>query len=368
VRLELQQALIDRVLAHLAARTTDCAAGERRVSAAEYWSAAHFERERAHIFSALPLPVAPSAALREAGDFVSFELCGRPLVLSRDKTGTLHAHINSCRHRGTRLVTEPRGSAQAFVCPYHGWSYGCDGALTGLPHREHFPGCDREALGLHKLPVFEAAGLVWLHQKPTLADDILALDIGDHVVFDTSERTWNGNWKTFIDGALEAYHFRVLHARSIYPLFFDNVMLFDSLDDHQRIVLPKRTIVGLADDSRSEWRLRAHANLVYLLFPCAAILVQSDHIVVIGLRPLDPDHTHITVTMLIPRHADKPVEYWQKNFRITLAALDEDFSMGERIFVRAGDSQEFVFGRNELALAAFHDSLERRCGRAMTQP
>jgi phenylpropionate dioxygenase-like ring-hydroxylating dioxygenase large terminal subunit len=351
MRIEAQQALIDRVLAHVAARTTDCSAAEMRISAAEYSSAAHFEKERATLFGARPIPVAASPMLANRGDFISFELAGQPLLLSRDKTGTVHAHLNSCRHRGARLVTESRGSAQTFTCPYHGWSYGCDGALTSIPHREHFSGCEREKLGLHALRVFEQGGFVWLNKRPELPADIVELDIENHTVFDTSERIWNANWKTFVDGALEAYHFRVLHAQSIYPLFFDNLMLFDQLGDHQRIVLPKRTIA-------SDRPLRAHANLVYLLFPNAALLVQLDHVVLIVMQPLDVARTRITVTMLTPRDAPKSDDYWRKNFRITLDALDEDFSMGERIFVDG--AHELVFGRNELALAAFHETLRAK--------
>jgi phenylpropionate dioxygenase-like ring-hydroxylating dioxygenase large terminal subunit len=357
MRTELQEALIDRVLAHVAGRTTDCSSAETRISATEYSSAAQFEKERTEVFGALPIPIAASAMLANPGDFVSFELAGKPLLVSRDNNRILHAHLNSCRHRGARLVIESRGSANAFVCPYHGWSYGCDGALSGMPHREHFAACDRKNLGLHAFPVFEEGGVVWLNKKPDLPDDIVALDIENHSVSDKSERVWKGNWKTFIDGALEAYHFRVLHARSIYPLFFDNLMLFDRLGDHQRIVLPKRSITELANIDRADWRLRAHANLVYLLFPNAVLLVQADHVVLIATHPLDADHSRITVTMLIPSNAQKAHDYWRKNFSITQGALDEDFSMGERIFVDG--MHELIFGRNELALAAFHESLGR---------
>jgi phenylpropionate dioxygenase-like ring-hydroxylating dioxygenase large terminal subunit len=374
MRHETQTALIDRALGHVAARTTDLGDAETAIAVERYLSAEHFERERTQLFASVPAPVALSAQLARPGDFMTLDAFGVPLLLTRDRDGALYAHVNSCRHRGTKLVAEPCGSGkQTFVCPYHSWSYGASGALLGIPHQECFATQNRERLGLVDVAARERFGIVWtIPARPEagdplgealagLADELDALALGQHVHFKTWERTWRGNWKLFIDGSLEAYHFRVVHENSIYPLFFDNVMLFDRFGHHERVVLPKRSISELTQAARSEWRLRAHANLVYLLFPNLVLLVQSDHVVAIAVQPVGVAESRISAIMLIPEGSARHVGYWEKNFRITVDTLQEDFAMGERVFdgTRSGTPNHFVLGRNELGIAAFHASLDR---------
>jgi len=43
--------------------------------------------------------------------------------------GQLRAFYNVCRHHAAAVVTEAEGCAKQFRCPYHGWTYGNDGAL-----------------------------------------------------------------------------------------------------------------------------------------------------------------------------------------------------------------------------------------------
>ncbi len=52
------------------------------------------------------------------------------MIIVRDETGTLRAHHNVCRHRGSRICAADRGTTRAFVCPYHQWVYGLDGSCA----------------------------------------------------------------------------------------------------------------------------------------------------------------------------------------------------------------------------------------------
>lgn len=40
--------------------------------------------------------------------------------------------INSCPHRGNKVCFAEAGNARGFVCNYHGWAFGPDGALRGM--------------------------------------------------------------------------------------------------------------------------------------------------------------------------------------------------------------------------------------------
>ncbi|HJU16168.1 MAG TPA: aromatic ring-hydroxylating dioxygenase subunit alpha, partial [Stellaceae bacterium] len=57
-----------------------------------------------------------------------------PVLVVRDTAGTVRAFLNVCRHRGNRLCRADSGNAASFTCAYHGWTYGNDGRLTGVPY------------------------------------------------------------------------------------------------------------------------------------------------------------------------------------------------------------------------------------------
>jgi 3-phenylpropionate/trans-cinnamate dioxygenase alpha subunit len=68
----------------------------------------------------------------------------------RDTAGTVRAFLNVCRHRGNRLCRADDGNAASFICAYHGWTFGNDGRLTGVPNqREAYHGAlNRDDWGL----------------------------------------------------------------------------------------------------------------------------------------------------------------------------------------------------------------------------
>ena len=77
----------------------------------------------------------------------------------------MHALVNSCRHRGSRVteVTQPT-TGRLLVCPYHACSYDLSGKLIGVPRREVFGELDKSALGMVSLSCGErgrSSGLSW---------------------------------------------------------------------------------------------------------------------------------------------------------------------------------------------------------------
>lgn len=53
----------------------------------------------------------------------------------RDASGAINVLENRCAHRGAQFCHEQFGRTEAFVCPYHQWSYDLRGNLTGLAPR-----------------------------------------------------------------------------------------------------------------------------------------------------------------------------------------------------------------------------------------
>lgn len=373
MRPEEQRSLVRRVLAHLDARTTDTAAEPSRRAVSAYTDPAVFAREQA-LFRAGPIAVAHASQLAEPGAFVTHDASGAPLLVVRGDDGELRAFLNVCRHRGTRLTEAPCGQAKAFVCPYHAWSYGKDGALLGMPHERGFAGVAREERSLARVAVSVAAGLVFVHTDDAagwlgpLAEDLAGFGSATSHVYAPRVVERALNWKLAIDVFLEAYHLRPTHQTSIYKMFFDNVGLVDPVGPHLRNLFPKRTIRELAGVPEERWELRRHANVLFHVFPNTLILVEPDHIGVLHLWPLGIDRTRLTSYTLVPEPvaSDKARAYWDANNAILYHAIDEDFAMGESIQrgLSSGANTDLVFGAFEHALAHFHAQVDARLGRA----
>lgn len=62
--------------------------------------------------------LAVTADVPEPGDAVPLEFMGIPLLLLRDRSGTVRVFQNICRHRSMTLVEEPRKIEGAIRCPY----------------------------------------------------------------------------------------------------------------------------------------------------------------------------------------------------------------------------------------------------------
>ncbi|MEJ0071229.1 MAG: Rieske (2Fe-2S) protein [Pseudomonadota bacterium] len=104
-----------------------------------YTSEAVYQRELERIFRRNWICLGHASQAAEPGDYFPFELAAVPLIIARDQAGKLHAFVNQCRHRGSRIVEE-RGHGRFLKCPYHAWAYTLDGKLAGTPLVEEVDG------------------------------------------------------------------------------------------------------------------------------------------------------------------------------------------------------------------------------------
>lgn len=373
MRHETQVELIRRLLRHREARTTDMDADVVASPVARYTDGARLTRERG-LFSSLPVAVAAVSELTRPGEFVTRDVAGVSLLVTRGQDGELRAFLNVCRHRGTQLVDQRRGCQKAFVCPYHAWTYESDGRLASVRHDAGFPGVMAERGGLVEIAAREAYGLVWVQREgkmPELsthlggvADDLATLGLESHHVYRPRTLHKRIGWKLALDIFLEGYHVSYAHRRTIAPMFIDNLNLFDRFEPHIRAVLPKKSLTTLADGDEATWRLRTHANILYLLFPNTLMLVQPDHVGMFHVYPESLTESRIEAYTLLPEApaSDKARDYWDRNLEILYTALEEDFALGESIQrgLTSGANESLVFGRYEQSLAWFHASVDAR--------
>ena len=338
-----------------------------------YSSKERFERERAAIFRRRPIVAARSEELPEKRSFLARDIMGLPVLLTRDDSGALRAFLNVCRHRGAKLEREETGCKRVFTCPYHGWSFSNDGDLRAVPQEaQGFPDLPRAERGLRRLPAAEAHGFIWIVANPQigetldlddwlgpLAADLDWLGLADHRIAVEETIDIKSNWKTLVEGGIEAYHFRVAHKATIAPYFPDNLSTYKMFGPHMRSVLPRLTMTDLKDRPEDDWSIRADANLVYTFLPTMQMLVQQDHIVWINSEPRSEDLTTLRLATLVPKSAPDTEEmraHWEKNHRITHQTLMEDFVLGEEIqagFASQGNPSH-LFGRFEGALNRFN--------------
>jgi phenylpropionate dioxygenase-like ring-hydroxylating dioxygenase large terminal subunit len=162
------------------------------------------------------------SSVARPGDYFTFDLGPDSVLVLRGQDGEIRAFHNVCRHRAARLAEGQGKCPGVITCPYHGWSYGLDGALRGVPLRESFPGLDRDALGL--LPVRSEVLLgfvfVCLAGDPVPLAQTWAEFLPDFEPYRFAEmqplapiyeERWNVDWKVAMDNYLESYHVPIGH-------------------------------------------------------------------------------------------------------------------------------------------------------------
>jgi len=350
------------------------------VPVAHYVDQARFEQERALFVRSMNI-VAHGSQIPSPGDFITRDVVGTPTILVRDKDGSAKAFVNVCRHRGATVELRDQGRCKRFVCPYHAWTYETDGSLAAVRQKKGFPSLDIDNTSLVELTCVEAAGLLWVCPDPRVRewnpDDATRAVVAElegllgaaSTVFASDARLWAANWKLIVDGGLESYHFKIAHQNTIAGFFTDNTSSYEFLGDHIRSVLPRTSILMLADRPVSEWDIRSHTHLLYALAPNASLLIQERHFELILTTPISIDQCRIEIMTLAPKpgpegYSDKAKSFLAANHAFTKKTLEEDFEIAEQIQrgLHTGANEHFRFARFEGALTEWHRRLDEKLG------
>lgn len=93
-----------------------------------------YRREQERVFARAWLLVGHESQVPKPGDYFVSRMGEESVIMARDRQGALHVFLNSCRHRGMKVCRYDEGNTPVFTCPYHGWSFGLDGKLVGVPY------------------------------------------------------------------------------------------------------------------------------------------------------------------------------------------------------------------------------------------
>ena len=156
--------------------------------------------------------------VHENGAFFTTDIAGEPIIVVRGEDAQLRAFYNVCRHHAAAVVPESHGRATQFRCPYHGWTYGIDGALKGMLEFDGVCDFDRAQNGLVPVCVDAWENFVFvnldLQAAPlrkflgSVLELVAPLQLTKKLqYFDRRVYTLNCNWKVYVDNYLDGgYH------------------------------------------------------------------------------------------------------------------------------------------------------------------
>lgn len=347
-----------------------------RVPVSKYTDPKILALEIGTVFRAYPMVAGHVSSLSNPGDYLLGDWARFPFVVVRNKDGALRAFLNTCRHRGARIVagTEPR--LKAFVCPFHGWTYDLDGRLKGVTKSYNFPNLDYDAFSLQTLPVAERAGLVWIHPTPgaTLDLDAFLGPIGndlDHfglnelISFRKTKVIKQANWKLLIKTYLEGYHVPYLHRTTLAQSFRKGVIAHYEHGPHIRLAAARTNFRDLLDTDPRQRQILDFVSIYYALFPNTFFIMHPDYVSVNAFYPETPDRTIWTHEMLY-RPSEFQGEDAQKaltnRFTYTSDTVfdREDFAVAEGVQLGLvdGANEYHTLGLEEGLLAIFQRSVD----------
>lgn len=163
------------------------------------------------------------------GDFVVSRIAEMPIVVARDRDGSLHAFVNRCAHRGSLLCLKSRGHADQLTCVYHSWTYNLRGELTGVAFQRGVKGNGgmpadfrKEDHHLRRLRLTTFAGLVFgsfAADAPAI-ESYLGAEIAGRIkrvlckpvkVIGRNTQVLRNNWKLYFENTKDSYHASLLH-------------------------------------------------------------------------------------------------------------------------------------------------------------
>ena len=152
--------------------------------------------------------------------YFTADVAGEPVIVVRDKAGTLRAFSNVCRHRAGPIALGS-GCKNVLRCQYHGWTYTLDGRLIGTPDVEGVEFFDRSTMGMVPLRLETWEKFIFVSFDPNaeplsaylgkIPEQARRFQFAGLQLAERRDYIIHCNWKVYVDNYLEGYHIPIAH-------------------------------------------------------------------------------------------------------------------------------------------------------------
>ena len=223
------------------------------------------------------------------------------MIVVRGNDGVLRGFYNVCRHHAAAVMTEPCGQASILHCPYHGWNYGLDGALKGMPEFDGVKNFDREkkrtcatARGnLGKVRFRKLGSDRGITGQLFLADllkRVAPLQVTKLHYFDSRTYDIACNWKAFVDNFLDGgYHVPHLHKGLNSVLDYKQY----TIENEDRYCLQSSPMVSSDEDAATGATRKGDRAWYFWQYPNLMINCYEGYMDTNLVIPIDTDHCRV---------------------------------------------------------------------------
>lgn len=356
-----------------------------------------FEKDWDFIWSKNWLYAGTSASIPNPGDYFVYNIKSESIIIIRDNDMIIHAHYNTCTHRGSIICNEARGNTQKLMCPYHNWVFDKDGSLFKarlMP--EDF---DRTLYNLRSTHIADIDGFIFICLAAEAPDvSVIKKDFSPFLkpfnihsarVAHTAIYQVRTNWKLIGENFRECYHCGPAHPEYCSAVIGAN--MFESADEELRIKKPIWKNKGLETETVDFKDNTTHFAIRYPLRPgvksystdgdtisipmgdhrdydagVVGMVVYpnfwadavSDYIWTMKLTPIDASHTTIEIEWLVDGKAEEGKDY-------TLARLiqfwkitgEQDWKLCENNFrgIESTSYKPGIYAPGELDVKRYDD-------------
>lgn len=186
-----------------------------------------YDLEMKNIFGRAWLFLCHETQIPKKGDFFEAPMGKDNVLVVRQRDGGIKAMLNTCTHRGNAVCRAEEGNVRNFMCTYHGWTFGLDGELVGVPGMADFyhDDLDKTKYPLRKVAQLDTyKGFVFatmdaeappleefLGRTGRVAIDLLAERGEIEARPGVQKFTLNCNWKFATDNSFDYYHPQITH-------------------------------------------------------------------------------------------------------------------------------------------------------------
>jgi choline monooxygenase len=296
------------------------------------------ELERQTVFSQSWQVLGRAAQVAQPGQFVTATIAGEPIVAVRGSDGVLRAFYNVCRHHAAAVVTEPCGQASILHCPYHGWNYGLDGALKGVPEFDGVRNFERVENGLVPVKVETWEQFIFVnldpHARPLgeflggLVKRVAPLGLGRLHHFATRIYDIHCNWKVFVDNYLDGgYHVPHLHKGLNSVLDYKQY----TIENEDRYCLQSSPMVSSTADAATASTRKGERAWYFWLYPNFMFNCYEGYLDTNLVVPVDVDHCRVIFDFYFSDVSEAARAYNEESVAVGNRVQDEDLGICEAV-------------------------------------